>query len=166
MTVSNICWSDFYAECGGDPARATPHLTAAPPQTPGEALALGLAKSYGGLPPLAGVEAELDAVVHDPAVPSSHGPLAGRLLLDEQFTLPAFEQQLRQNYALIHIASHFVMTSAQGAEPYLLLSGGPLTLSGLEDSTINFSWIRLLTLSACSSRNGWPGSGAAARSTR
>ena len=130
------------------------HLATAGMQAPGMALAMGLAKSYGGLPPLTGVTAELEAIVHDPAVPTSHGLLAGRLLLDDQFTLTAFEQQLRQGYVLVHIASHFVVSSDLGTEPYLQLSGGPLTLSALQDSTINFSKTRLLTLSACSTGTG------------
>jgi CHAT domain-containing protein len=130
------------------------HLTAAAMETSGLALAMGLAKSYGGLPPLAGVIEELEAIVRDPDVPASHGLLAGRLLLDDQFTLTALEQQLRQGYVLVHIASHFVVSSDQGTEPYLQLSGGPLTLSALQDSTINFSRTRLLTLSACSTGAG------------
>jgi tetratricopeptide (TPR) repeat protein len=42
-------------------------------------LAMGLSKSYGGLPALPGVMPELDAVVHDPDVPESHGPMEGKL---------------------------------------------------------------------------------------
>ena len=61
---------------------------------------------------------------------------------------------MQQNYALVHIASHFVMTSEAGKEPYLQLSSGELTLSGLEDSTISFGKTRLLTLSACSTGTG------------
>ena len=57
-------------------------------------LAMGLSKSYGGLPALPGVMPELDAVVHDPAVPESHGPMEGRLLPNEQFTLAALKTEL------------------------------------------------------------------------
>ena len=56
-------------------------------------LAMGLSKSYGGLPALPGVIPELESVVHDPAVPESHGPLDGRLLPNEQFTLAALEDR-------------------------------------------------------------------------
>ena len=47
-------------------------------------LAMGLSKSYGGLPPLPGVMPELDSVVHDPAVPESHGPMEGKLLRERR----------------------------------------------------------------------------------
>ena len=56
-------------------------------------LAMGLSKSYGGLPALPGVMPELEAVVHDPAVPESHGPMDGRLLPNEQFTLAALKNR-------------------------------------------------------------------------
>jgi len=57
-------------------------------------LAMGLSKSYGGLPALPGVMPELDAVVHDPAVPESHGSMEGKLLRNEQFTLAALKRSL------------------------------------------------------------------------
>ena len=57
-------------------------------------LAMGLSKSYGGLPALPGVMPELDAVVHDPAAPESHGPMEGKLLPNDQFTLAALKTEL------------------------------------------------------------------------
>jgi CHAT domain-containing protein len=126
------------------------HLGLAREKTPMNALAMGLAKSYGGLPELTRVTGELDAIVRDPLVKESHGPLPGTLLLDADFTRAALEQRLQQNYAVVHIASHFEMLTGEGTEPYLLLSDGRLTLSDLEVSTMNFSKTRLLTLSACS----------------
>ena len=57
-------------------------------------LAMGLSKSYGGLPPLPGVMPELDAVVHDPSVPESHGPMDGVLLPNERFTSPRCRRSL------------------------------------------------------------------------
>ena len=127
-------------------------------------LAMGLSKSYGGLPALPGVIPELEAVVHDPAVPASHGPMDGRLLPDEQFTLAALETQLGTGtgFPVVHIASHFVVEAGSGEEPYLMLAGDnagradgyALTLSKLEDSPISFRGTRLLTLSACSTAKG------------
>ncbi len=72
------------------------HMTDSPlPNgTPPSALAMGLSKSYGGLPALPGVIPELDSVVHDPSDPASHGPMPGKLLPDQQFTLAALESQL------------------------------------------------------------------------
>jgi CHAT domain-containing protein len=123
-------------------------------------LAMGLSKSYGGLPALPGVMPELNAVVHDPAVPESHGPMEGRLLPNEQFTLAALKTELGagKSYPVVHIASHFVVETGGDDEPYLMLGGGDtgeakgyaLTLSKMEDSTISFHGTQLLTLSACS----------------
>jgi CHAT domain-containing protein len=127
-------------------------------------LAMGLSKSYGGLPALPGVLPELDAVVHDPSVPESHGPMDGVLLPNERFTYAALESELGTGttFPVVHIASHFVLEYGSGDEPYLMLggesSGDPqgyqLTLSKLEDSTISFHGTHLLTLSACSTAKG------------
>jgi CHAT domain-containing protein/Tfp pilus assembly protein PilF len=133
-------------------------------------LAMGLSKSYGGLPPLPGVMPELDAVVHDPAVPESHGPMEGKLLPNEQFTLAALKTDLGpgNKFSVVHIASHFVVEAGNGEEPFLMMGGqdGPdakgyeWSLSDMENSQVAFHGIRLLTLSACStakdytSRNG------------
>jgi CHAT domain-containing protein/uncharacterized protein HemY len=133
-------------------------------------LAMGLSKSYGGLPALPGVMPELDAVVHDPAVPESHGSMEGKLLRNEQFTLAALKTELGagKGFSVVHIASHFVVETGSGAEPYLMLGGGDTgeatgyawDLSEMENSSVAFHGTRLLTLSACStgkdytSRNG------------
>jgi CHAT domain-containing protein len=103
---------------------------------------------------------ELDAVVHDPAVPASHGAMGGKLLANDQFTYSALKTELGagENYSVVHIASHFVALTAGGVEPYLLLSGDTtasedgyeLTLSKMQEPSINLEGTRLLTLSACS----------------
>lgn len=127
-------------------------------------LAMGLSRSYGGLPALPGVMPELDAVAHDPAVPESHGPMDGILLSNERFTYDALKTELSagSTFPVVHIASHFVLETGSGTEPYLMLGGEnagqadgyPLTLSKLEDSAISFHGTRLLTLSACSTAKG------------
>jgi CHAT domain-containing protein len=127
-------------------------------------LAMGLSKSYGGLPALPGVMPELEAVVRDPAVPDSHGPVEGRLLTNEQFTLAALKTELGsgKSFPVVHIASHFVEETGSGEEPYLMLGGEnageaegyALTLSKMEDSSISFHGTQLLTLSACSTAKG------------
>jgi CHAT domain-containing protein/Tfp pilus assembly protein PilF len=134
------------------------------------ALAMGLTRSYGGLPALPGVMPELDAVVHDPAVPESHGPMQGKLLPDEHFTLAALKSELGEgkSFPVVHIASHFVMETGSGEEPYLMMGGKETgqdngyewNLSDMVNSSVAFHGTRLLTLSACStakeykSRNG------------
>lgn len=133
-------------------------------------LAMGLSKSYGGLPALPGVMPELDAVVHDPTVPESHGPMEGKLLPNERFTLAALKSELGEGkgYPVVHIASHFVAEGNAGEEPFLMLGGGDSgdaegyqwNLSDVENSAVAFRGTKLLTLSACStakdytSRNG------------
>ncbi|MGD0797434.1 MAG: tetratricopeptide repeat protein [Acidobacteriaceae bacterium] len=127
-------------------------------------LAMGLSRSYGGLPALPGVMPELKAVVHDPAVPDSHGPMNGRLLPNDQFTLAALKTELGagQSFPVVHIASHFVEETGGGTEPFLMLGGEDageaqgyaLTLSKIEDSSISFHGTHLLTLSACSTAKG------------
>ncbi|MGD0800997.1 MAG: CHAT domain-containing tetratricopeptide repeat protein, partial [Terracidiphilus sp.] len=138
------------------------HMTDSSPINGGapSVLAMGLSRSYGGLPALPGVMPELDAVVHDPAAPDSHGPMEGKLLPNEQFTLAALKSELGagKSYPIVHIASHFVVETGSGAEPYLMLGGEDSgeakgyawNLSEMENSTVAFHGTRLLTLSACS----------------
>jgi CHAT domain-containing protein/Tfp pilus assembly protein PilF len=148
------------------------HMTDSPllDGTPPSALAMGLTRSYGGLPALPGVMPELDSVVHDPAVAGSHGPMEGKLLPDEHFTLAALKTELGQgkSFPVVHIASHFVMETGSGVEPYLMMGGDETgqdtgyewNLSDMVNSPVAFHGTRLLTLSACStakdykSRNG------------
>jgi CHAT domain-containing protein len=136
------------------------HMSAPANQAGLRVLAMGLSKSYGELPALPGVLPELDAVVRDPAVPASHGAMDGKLLANDQFTYSALKTELGagENYSVVHIASHFVALTAGGVEPYLLLSGDTtasedgyeLTLSKMQEPSINLAGTRLLTLSACS----------------
>jgi CHAT domain-containing protein len=134
------------------------HLLEAPTGAELKAAAFGVSQSYLGLYALSGVPGELNAVVHDPAVSASHGPLAGKLLRDDAFTLTALESTLRQHYPVVHIASHFVFQAGNSGESYLLLSGDDiggkgyeLTMSQLQtDPLLSFRGTRLLTLSACS----------------
>jgi CHAT domain-containing protein len=123
-------------------------------------LAMGLSKSYGGLPALPGVMPELESVVHDPTVPESHGPMEGKLLPNEQFTLAALTAELGagKSVQVVHIASHFVVETGTSEEPFLMLGGQnpddtkgyEWNLSEMQHSTVAFHGTRLLTLSACS----------------
>jgi len=142
------------------------HMAASPAAnaTGMQVLAMGLSKSYGGLPALPGVLPELDSVVHDPNAPESHGPIEGKLLPNDQFTLAALKSELGsgKSVPVVHIASHFVVGPGGDEEPYLMLGGEnagtaegyALTLSRIEDSTISFHGTKLLTLSACSTAKG------------
>jgi CHAT domain-containing protein len=149
------------------------HITDGPIESadPPTALAMGLSKSYSGLPALPGVIPELDSIVHDPSVPDSHGPMQGKLFTDQQFTLTALKSELGagEAFPVVHIASHFLLEAGSGDEPYLMMGGDNAgdaagyewNLSAMENSAIVFHGTRLLTLSACStakdykSRNGF-----------
>jgi CHAT domain-containing protein/Tfp pilus assembly protein PilF len=118
-------------------------------------LAMGLSKSYLGQEPLQGVDVELNAIVRDPLIPTSHGLRPGRLLENDAFTLAAF-QELSAKFPVVHIASHFVFDPGHVPEPYLLLGGDTtggngyrLTTSEMSDR-LDFTGVQLLTLSACS----------------
>ena len=134
----------------------TPRISGTKPNV----LAMGLSKSYGGLPALPGVLPELESVVHDPGVPESHGLMEGKLLPNDQFTLAALKTELGAGggFPVVHIASHFVEEAGSGAEPFLMLGGEDAgeangyewNLSAMENSTIAFHGTYLLTLSACS----------------
>jgi CHAT domain-containing protein/Tfp pilus assembly protein PilF len=148
------------------------HIADSPLQggAPPSALAMGLSKSYNGLPALPGVIPELDSIVHDPSDPASHGPMQGKLLPDERFTLANLKSDLGagNNFSVVHIASHFVLIAGSGDEPFLMMggdntgdpSGFEWNLSAMENSDVAFHGTQLLTLSACStakdykSRNG------------
>lgn len=142
------------------------HMTAAPREGDAQlhALAAGLSKSFAGLPALPEVMPELQAVVHDPVTPGSHGPMEGKILPNEMFTFDALKTTLGAGTAfpVVHIASHFVVEAGARQEPYLplageskgTLNGYALTLSGLADSPISFHGTKLLTLSACSTGKG------------
>ena len=149
------------------------HMTDAPIQNgdPPTALAMGLSKSYAGLPALPGVISELDSIVHDPSVADSHGPMQGKLFTNEQFTLAELKSELTagKTFPVVHIASHFLLEAGSGDEPYLMMGGDNTgsangfawNLSAMENSAVAFHGTRLLTLSACStakdykSRNGF-----------
>jgi CHAT domain-containing protein len=138
---------------------------------PPKALAMGLSKSYDGMPALPGVIPELDSVARDPSVADSHGPMQGKILPDEEFTLAALKSELGSGigFPVVHIASHFVLIAGTGDEPFLLMGGNNTgdakgfewNLSEMENSQVSFHGTRLLTLSACStakdykSRNGF-----------
>jgi CHAT domain-containing protein/predicted negative regulator of RcsB-dependent stress response len=147
---------ESYGHMGGSPLASGQPL---------RALAMGLSKSYGGMPALPGVLPELDSVVHDPGVPDSHGPMQGKLLPNEQFTLAALKSELEsgQQFSVVHIASHFVLIAGSGDEPFLLMGGDKAgdpdgfdwNLSDMENSTVAFHGTRLLTLSACSTAKNY-----------
>ena len=135
----------------------TNHLEEKPNVSEWKALGLGVSKQYErAFTPLPAVPAELRTIVRDEEDRDSHGPLRGRILLDDAFTEQALKDQLVKAYPLVHIASHFVM--GMGTDDSYLLLGGKekggggyrLKLSDIETSQeLEFDKTALLTLSAC-----------------
>jgi CHAT domain-containing protein len=123
-----------------------------------EALGLGVSKKYqNDLPKLPSVPGELRAIVRDKEDQQSHGPLPGRILLDDAFTEQAMAEELQQRFPVVHIASHFVLGTTTD-NSYLLLGGEKagetggyqLRLSDVETmNRLSFNGTALLSLSGC-----------------
>jgi len=135
----------------------TNHLQERPNIAAWKALALGVSKQYeSNLNLLPTVPDELRKIVRDQQDGESHGPLPGRILLDDSFTEQEMERQLEQEYPLVHIASHFVL-QPDSSKSYLLLGGEEqggkgyqLRLSEIQTrQNLSFSGAELLALSAC-----------------
>ena len=86
------------------------------------------------------------------------GVVPGSVLLDEKFTRQQFENGLKTGPPLVHIATHFKLTSGSEERSFLLLGdGSELTLQDIDESTNLFEGVELLTLSACNTAMGDPG---------
>jgi CHAT domain-containing protein/predicted negative regulator of RcsB-dependent stress response len=110
---------------------------------------------------LPGVPQELRSIFRDPKVvqtpATGEGVLEGKVMLDEGFTKDALRTALRQQYALVHIASHFRFQPGNENDSFLLLGGtddqnNRLTLGELKH--ISLEGVNLLTLSACETALG------------
>ncbi|MBL1177170.1 CHAT domain-containing protein [Pantanalinema sp. GBBB05] len=114
-----------------------------PPST--SVLALGLSEAQGDYSALPNVEAELNAIVKQP---NNRGIYPGEILLNQQFTKAAFEDNI-WGHKIIHIATHSEFKSENPRSSYFLLGTGtpyPIpdvqTLRDLKD-------VQLVVLSAC-----------------
>jgi CHAT domain-containing protein/Tfp pilus assembly protein PilF len=117
-------------------------------------LGMGVSKARAGFRELPGVPQELRAIIRDQSSPAggTEGLLEGKVMLDESFTKDAMKAALRQNYQLVHIASHFRFQPGDETASFLLLGdvddhNNRLTLG--EIRKLSFEGINLLTLSAC-----------------
>lgn len=129
-------------------------------RTKWQALGLGVSKPFQTFSALPAVPGELCRVVNDPQAAarckeSETGVVAGRSLLDDEFTLSTFKAHLGR-YPVIHIASHFSLNAGNETDSFLLLGGGKtdeerrLTLASVRaELKTGFVGVELLTLSAC-----------------
>ena len=102
-------------------------------------------------PALPMVGAELSAIA------GPNGILTGELMLDPAFDANALLDGLDRSFPIIHIASHFKFDPANADDSFLLLGDGN-HLSLKQIGKMNFKNVELLTLSACETALGGPGS--------
>jgi CHAT domain-containing protein len=102
-------------------------------------------------PALPMVGAELSAIA------GPNGILTGELMLDPAFDANALLDGLDRSFPIIHIASHFKFDPANADDSFLLLGDGT-HLSLKQIGKMNFKNVELLTLSACETALGGPGS--------
>jgi CHAT domain-containing protein/Tfp pilus assembly protein PilF len=129
-----------------------------------QGLGVGVSKKFAGFDALTAVPEELCGIINDPqaqarcralAKDQKSGVISGRSLLDEEFSLQAFKNNLGR-YAVVHVASHFSLNPGNEIDSYLLLGSGAtnaerkLTLDIVRNEfTTKFVGVELLTLSAC-----------------
>jgi CHAT domain-containing protein len=138
------------------------------PQVPWRGLGLGVTQAHtvqtarfgrDSFQALSGVASELRSIVSDPETQGfSTGVLSGAVQMDGSFTKEALGQALREDYAVVHIASHFRLRPGNNADSYLLLGdGAALTLaemSEMSNARPLFENVDLITLSACETALG------------
>jgi CHAT domain-containing protein/Tfp pilus assembly protein PilF len=112
-------------------------------------LAVGVAESVQGFPPLPNVVGELEAL---------KGLFASHNLLNQQFVVSSFAKELREEpYTILHVASHGVF-EGDPSKTFLLAFDEKLTMDRLDQLIGLFKYreepLELLTLSACESAAG------------
>jgi tetratricopeptide (TPR) repeat protein/CHAT domain-containing protein len=120
------------------------------------ALGVGVSKGGEGFSELPAVPEELDCIIGGSADAGAaktrlcpDGVLAGRKLLDENFTQSSFTGAL-ELYPIIHIASHFKFQPGNDRDSFLLLGGGEHRRFTVEQlRSVSLSKAELITLSAC-----------------
>ncbi|MBK8464863.1 MAG: CHAT domain-containing protein [Chloracidobacterium sp.] len=115
--------------------------------------ALGAGVSNDPSDPLPRVPAELNFVVRNEVVRGDRkGSFPGKRLLDKDFSTANLVAELAKRPDLVHIASHFSLSSGDESSYLLLGNGERLNLSALrdeKDTRFDMSSVELLTLSAC-----------------
>ena len=111
-----------------------------------QAAGLGVTKAWPEFKPLAGVKAEMGAIVKTAA----GGFMPGEVYLDEAFTAKTLKDVSQRKFPLMHVASHFRFSPGTEVNSFLLLGDGVhLTLGDIRTQNYRFDNVDLLTLSAC-----------------
>lgn len=114
----------------------------------GKILGLGVSKQVEGFSSLPGVERELNEIVRTPNSPN--GILDGVIKLNQEFTKKALLDDLgKDEYSVIHIASHFSYNRVKPQDSFLLLGEGRLTIDEIMNKSGLFLSADLIVLSAC-----------------
>ena len=114
--------------------------------------AFGMTQAAPPLAALKGVRDELESIVH--VAGGTKGVLPGTISLDRDFDRPHLEAALRGQRRVVHIGSHFVLSTTGGEDSSYLLLGDGSHLSLDQIATLDFSGVEQLTLSACNTANG------------
>jgi CHAT domain-containing protein len=113
--------------------------------------AMGLSESIGNFPALPGVRAEVEGIV----LHGKQGVLPGKVYLNKDFTSQSLKEVTKQDFQVMHIASHFVFSPGTEINSFLLMGDGQeLTLGDIRTQNFDFSHVELLTLSACETGMG------------
>jgi CHAT domain-containing protein len=113
--------------------------------------AFGVSQAWQNLSPLQSVPFELAGIVLDSRGTATTGILPGQIWLDGQFISKSFSESLaKHDFNVVHIASHFIFSSAKEDASFIILGdGSKLSVADIADGPYQFSDVDLLTLSAC-----------------
>lgn len=110
--------------------------------------AFGMSQAIDNLPPLKAVPSELKNVVRQ-------SNTVGSVWLDRQFTRPRFQESLNAGFNVLHLASHFVLTSGRPDLSSLILGDGSrLSLADISRDKLRFDDFDLVAFSACQTAVG------------
>ncbi|HEY4360690.1 MAG TPA: tetratricopeptide repeat protein [Bryobacteraceae bacterium] len=124
-------------------------ITDKPPEL-WQGVGFGVSEAKADFVPLPSVPEELHNIFR--VKDTDAAPIPGNIRLNGEFTLAAFQNDLRRsNNSVVHIATHFDSRPGVAANSHLLLGdGSELSLAEIEASEQLFDGVDLLTLSACS----------------
>lgn len=132
----------------------TETLTGKRRDVPLKILGLGVAGAQPGFNALPAVREELFGIIKDEKSSALNGIFSGKILLDNAFTLQAMKSELRNRYAVVHLASHFVYEADNPKNSAFLIGDGSLLsisqltqFKGAPEQL--FGGVELLTLAAC-----------------